>query len=313
MKRSQFSALVTAAVTASTMPARAATSPALRAGTGGVEEFALPFYAIQKGFFRDAGLNVELSMFTGGGLVTQAVLGGALDFGVTNSGSVSSAHARGLPLYLLAPGGLYSQAAPIAHAIVAKESAINDAAGLNGKTVAVTTLNDMIQAAAMAWMEKRGGDPKSVRWFELTSSQMAPGILAGRLDGAIIVEPAYTAIKDQVKAIGLPYEAVNNGRPFQTTGVIANKAWVDANPDLARRVTQVMLHTAEWANRNPAEEAVLLAQLTKMEAAKIASIPRVAYATKNDPGLVQPVIDVIARYGFIPKSFPAAELRAPGA
>ena len=313
MKRSQFVALTGAAMAARAVSAGAATSPTIRAGTGAVEEFALPFYAIQKGFFRDAGLNVELNMFNGGGLVTQAVLGGALDFGVTNSGSMSSAHVRNLPIYLLAPGGLYSANAPIAHFIVAKTSPINDAPGLTGKIIGVTTLNDMVQAAAMAWIDKHGGDSHSAHWFELTSSEMAPAIAVGRLDAAVIVEPAYTGIRDQVKTIGLPYEAVNGGKPFQTTGVIGNKTWVDQNPDLAKRVTQVMLHTADWANKNPAEEATLLAQLTKIDAAKIASIPRITYATKNDSGLVQPVIDVIARYGFIPKSFPAADLRMPGA
>ncbi|HEY5348955.1 MAG TPA: ABC transporter substrate-binding protein [Candidatus Lustribacter sp.] len=313
MNRAQFAALTGSAAAARAIPARAATSSSIRAATGTVEEFALPFYAVQKGFFRDAGLNVELSFLHGGGLITQAILGGAIDFGVTNSGSLSSAHVRGLPIYLLSPGGLYSTNAPIAHFIVAKTSSINDAPALNGKTIGVTTLNDMVQAAAMAWIDKHGGDAHSAKFFELTSTEMAPAIAGGRLDAAVIVEPQYTGIKDQVKLIGLPYESVNNGKPFQTTGAIGNKVWVDRNPALARRVTQVMFHTAEWANKNPAEEAVLIAQLTKIEAAKIAAIPRIAYATKSDPNLVQPVIDVMARYGFIPRSFSAAELRAPGA
>ena len=49
-----------------------------------------------------------------------------------------------------------------------------------------------------------------------------------------------------------------------------------------------------------------------MDATTIASYPRIPYATKYDPGLIQPVIDVMAKYGFIPKPFAAAELRAPG-
>jgi NitT/TauT family transport system substrate-binding protein len=294
------------------LPARAATAPAIRASTGAVEEFALPYYAAQKGFFRDAGLTVDLTVIAGGGLVTQAVIGGALDFGITNSGSMSSAHVRGLPVYLLSPGGLYSTTSPIAHLVVAKNSPINDAAGLNGKTIGVSTLNDMVQAAAMLWLDKHGGDSRAAKWFEVKSAEMAAAVAVGRLDAAIMVEPGYTGAKDQLKLIGLPYEAVNNGKPFQTTGVIANKAWVEQNPGLARRVTQVMLRVADWANAHPAEEETLLAQLTKIDAAAIASYPRIPYATKYDSGLIQPVIDVIARYGFIPKSFPAAELRAPG-
>jgi NitT/TauT family transport system substrate-binding protein len=311
MKRSQFAAVTTAALAARALPASA--DATIHLGTGPVEEFAVPYYAAQKGFFRDAGLSVDVSFFPGGALVTQAILGGALDGGVTNSGSMSSAHVRGLPLYLLAPGPLYTPRAPIAHFIVAKTSTIHDASGLAGKTIGVTTLNDMVQAAAMAWMDKRGVDARSAKWFEIKSAEMAAALQVQRIDAAVIVEPIYTSIKDTVKSIGLPYEAVNDGKPFQTGGAIGNKAWVDQNPDAARRLTDVLLHTADWANKHPADVAALLAQLTKMDVGTVASIPRITYATKNDPGFIQPVIDVIARYGFIPRSFPASELRAPGA
>jgi len=311
MNRSHFVAL-TGAVAASMWPARARSEGTLRIATGAVEEFAQPYYAMQKGFFRDAGLTVEVSVVPGGGLITQAVIGGALEAGITNSGSMSSAHVRGLPVYWLCPGGTYNGNSPIAHMVVIKGSPISTASDLNGKTVGVTTLNDMVQATGMQWMDKHGGDSKAAKWFEIKSAEMAAALSVGRIDAAIMVEPAYSGAKDQLKVIGFPYEAVNNGKPFQTAGLIGNKNWVDQNPDLARKVQQVILHTGDWANKNPAEVVTLLAQLTQIDPAAIRSYPRIPFATKFDPGLIQPVIDLLARYAIIPKSFPAAELRAPG-
>ena len=49
-----------------------------------------------------------------------------------------------------------------------------------------------------------------------------------------------------------------------------------------------------------------------VDPAAINSYPRVPYATKFDPGLIQPVIDVMVRYGFLPKPFLATDMRAPG-
>ena len=311
MNRSLFVASTSAAVAAGCL-SRAEAATTIRAATGAVEEFAQPFFAQQKGFFRDAGLTVDVTTIPGGGLVTQAILGGAIDVGITNSGSMSSAHARGLPVYWLCPGGVYSGNSPIAHLVVAKNSPINDAAGLNGKTIGVSTLNDMVQATGMMWMDKHGGDSRTPKWFEIKAAEMMPAIAVGRIDASIMVEPGYSSVKDQVKVIGFPYEVVNNGKPFQTAGLIGNKAWVDANPDLTRKVVQVTLHTADWANKNPAEVVTLLAQLTKIDAAVIQSYPRIPYATKMDPGLIQPVIDLLAHFNFLPKAFPAAELRAPG-
>ncbi len=311
MKRSHFVRVAGSAAAFIPAVVRAA-APSLHAGTGPVEEFALPYYAVQKGFFRDAGLDVDVALFNGGGLVTTAVINGTLNVGVTNSGSLSSAHVRGLPIYVIGPGGLYSPSAPLAHMIVAPNSPIDDAKGLAGKTIGVTTLSDMVQAAAMAWIDKRGGDSHASKFFEIPMVQMGPAILAGRLDAAVIVEPGYSAIKDKVKTIGFPYEAVNDGKPFQTTGAISNKEWATQNPELTRRVAAALLKTANWTNGNHAEVAVLLAQLTKIDPAVIASYPRTVFATKIDPSLIQPVINVMARYGFIPQPFSAAELRAPG-
>lgn len=314
MTRAQWIASAGAAgVVGAVRPASAADGPTIRLSTGAVEEFAEPYYAVQKGFFKDAGLNVDLSMLPGGGLVTQAVIGAALDAGVTNSGSMSSAHARGLPIYWLCAGGVYSPTSPIAHMVVAKNSPIANAAGLSGKIIGVTTLNDMVQATGMLWLDKHGGDSRAAKWYEIKAAEMAAAIQTGRIDAAIVVEPTYSSAKDGFKLLGLPYEAVNNGKPFQTAGLIGNKAWVDANPEPARKLVQVILHTADWANHNPGEEVALLAKLTSIDPAAIDSYPRIPYATRLDPGLVQPVIDVMARYGMLPRAFPASELRAPGA
>ena len=53
-------------------------------GVVGVEEAALPYYAQEKGIFKAAGLNVQLTVLPNGGSVSSAILGGALDGGVTN-------------------------------------------------------------------------------------------------------------------------------------------------------------------------------------------------------------------------------------
>lgn len=157
MSRSEVFALTGAALAATALPVRAQSTDTVRLGSVGVEEAAMPFYAQEKGLFKDAGLSVELSMFTNGGSVTQGMLGGAIDVGVTNSGSMSSAHVRGLPLYLLACGAMYSPASPIAHLIVNKTLGIKTAKDLTGRTLGVSTSREMIQATAMQWIDRNGG------------------------------------------------------------------------------------------------------------------------------------------------------------
>ena len=88
MKRSAMITISAAALAASTLPALAQTANTVRFGVVGVEEAALPYYAQEKGLFKAAGLDVTLTVLGNGGAVTSAVLGGALDVGITNSGSI---------------------------------------------------------------------------------------------------------------------------------------------------------------------------------------------------------------------------------
>lgn len=313
MRRAALLALSGAGFAAAALPARAQ-AETVRFGGAGVEESALPWYAQEKGFFKDAGVDVALSTFPNGGSITQGMLGGSIDVGVTNSGSMSSAYVRGLPLYLVACGALYSPSSPIAHLVVNKTLGIHSAKDLSGRTIAVSTLRDMVQATGMQWIDRNGGDSKSVNFVELPTPAQDAAILAKRIDGSIMVEPIYSESKNDVQQMGLTYEAVNDRKPFQTLGIAGNKDWVDRNPALARRLQAALHAAARWANdaRNHPEAVTLLVRWTKIDAAVIADYPRLTFAETNSPTLVQPVIDLMARYGILPRAFPAAELFASG-
>jgi NitT/TauT family transport system substrate-binding protein len=315
MKRSEMLALTAAAASAPAMASAQSDAPVIRCAAVGVEEGMLPTYAAQKGFFKAAGLNVEFQTFSGGGAVTQAVLGGAIDVGATNSGSLASAHAHGVDVYLLACGALYTPGAPIAHLAVNKTLGVKNAKDLAGKTLAVTTLHDMVQACVQSWIDRNGGDSKAVNFTELTAVQMPAAIVARRIDGAAIVEPIFSSAKNDVQDLGQPYSAVADGKPFQTLGIVCNKNFGDKNPALVKRFATVIHDTAKWANnpKNHAEVASILAAVTKLDPAVVAGIPRIVFAESNSAAYVQPVIDLMFRYQILPQRFGAAELFAPGA
>lgn len=305
---------LTALAVAASGRAADAQSETVRVGWPPVEESMLPFYAQEKGFFKAAGVDVALQQLPNGGSVTQAVLGGALDVGVTNSGSLASAHARGVPIYLLACGGLYTPQSPIAHLSVNKTIGVKNAKDLSGKTLAVSTIHDMIQATALLWIDRNGGDSKSVSFTELPPPQQAGAIASKRIDGAVIVEPFFTSAKADVLDLGETYSAVAGGKPFQTLGICANADWANKNPALAKKVAAAIHAAAKWANdpKNREECTTLIAQQTKVPLEVVSSYQRISYAEVNSPTLIQPVIDMMYHYEILPKTFAAAELFVPG-
>jgi ABC-type nitrate/sulfonate/bicarbonate transport system substrate-binding protein len=85
---------------------------------------------------------------------------------------------------------------------------------------------------------------------------------------------------------------------------------VSKNPDTVRRFIAVMKNAANWANAHPHESALMLAPHLKQTPADIEGSIRVFYGVDMTPDLVQPVIDVAARYGLLKKDFPASDLVA---
>jgi NitT/TauT family transport system substrate-binding protein len=314
MKRSAMISLSAAALGASALPALGQTADTVRFGIVPVEEAALAYYAQEKGFFKDQGLTVELTFLPNGGSVTAAILGNALDVGVTNSGSMSAAYLKGLPLQMLACGAVYSPASPISHLAVGKDSGIKSAKDLTGKTFSVSTLHDMIQGTVLAWVDKNGGDWKSINFIEMPPPQMAGAIVAKRIDGGAIVEPFFTSAKNDLFNLGYNYSAVNNDKSFQTLGIAAQKDWFAKNPATGKKVAAAIHEAGKWANnpKNHAECEKMLAAYTKIDPAIIAGYPRLSFAESNNPALLQPVIDMLAKYTFIAHGFSAGDLFAPG-
>jgi NitT/TauT family transport system substrate-binding protein len=313
MKRSTMLGVTGAALATGALPIGAQESPPIRCGFVAVEEGAPVYYAQQRGFYQRAGLQLELTQFPNGAAVAQGVVAGALDVGMTNSGSMSIAHARGVPVELIACVGMYTKESPLSHIAVDKNSGIRTAKDLAGKTVAISALRDMIHISALAWIDQNGGVSDSVKFIEIPFPQMADAILAHRVDAATIVEPFFSKSRNDLDEIGYNYVAMNAGKPFQTLGLVGNSAWVDRNVALANKLAGAVHAATHWANRNHDDCAQLLATLTKIDLSVITAYPRVAFAETNSPGYVQPVIDAMAHYGVIPKPFDAGALFTAGA
>ena len=119
---------------------------------------AAMFMAMEKGFFKAEGLEIETVPMAGGAVIVQGVTSGDLQFGWTNVISLYQAVVEGFDFKLIAGGATNVRGTNETHAIeVLKDSPIKGAKDLEGKTVAVNTLNNIVHLMAMAWVDKNGG------------------------------------------------------------------------------------------------------------------------------------------------------------
>lgn len=314
MRRSEAvaAALAAAAFLATALPLRAADAPAtIRVGATGNDAAAEVYYAAELGFFKKRGLDVQITSQRNGAAEAAAVAGGSLDLGEQNVMSMAHAHARGLNFVFIAPAAEYIDKAASTAMIVAKSSPLRTAKDLEGKTVAVSALHDLTETAAQAWIDKNGGDAKTVKWVEIPFPAMGAALQAHRVDAAMLVEPFVSDAKSVARSLGSAFDAI--GPRFMTTGWFATDAWLAKNADVASRFAAAIRRAGAWANDHHKESGEILVRYTRIKPSTLASMTRATYSLELAAGELQPAIDVGVRYGAIPRAMRASEIMWTGA
>lgn len=287
--------------------ARAQALTPIRVGQlGNTDASAEPLYAQGSGIYRKHGLVATVTSFTGGGAIVAAIAGGSLEAGFSNITSAVQAIQRGIPILALAPANLNVAGHNDALLVRSRESNVRTGGDLSGKIVAVTTLNGTLQLSAAQWIDKNGGDSRSVHFVEVPSSSMPASLKAGRVEAAMLSEPFLAQNKADVEELGDAFAAI---APRWVGAVfVASKAWATANPDAARRFAAAMRETARWANGHHADTAKILMPLTGIDAATFAAMDRSTFAETLSRETLQPPIDVAVKYGALKEPFDTAAL-----
>jgi NitT/TauT family transport system substrate-binding protein len=307
MKRATFASI--AAIATATTPAivRAQTLPKMRIGTFPAESYALAIYAKDQGFFARNGIDADVQYIaTASGGITAALVGGALEAGCISMGPTSNAHLRGIPIRLIAPGAIITSEAPTTALVVTKASGITSARDLNGKTIGVSVLKDVIHVAAVKWIDANGGDSKTLKIVEMTVPNGPPALESGRVDGYVLTEPLLTGTKDKFRALGYVYDVIS--RRTMISMHIAMQDWLDKNRDTGRRFVLAMRQAAQWANTNRDAAGAIVARETKIPLDVVARMNHVVYGETLDVATIQPQIDALAEYKYIDRRFNVAEV-----
>jgi NitT/TauT family transport system substrate-binding protein len=266
------------------------------------------FYGIDEGFFKKNGLDVQLQFFTNGAAVTAAVVGGSLDAGLSDLSSAIAAHARGIPITYVAPGLVYSDKAPTFAIAVAKTSTVRTAKDLHG-AFASSGLGNIAQLATEAWIDRNGGDLKSLKFLEMPPPVVQNALTQGTIQASTLNEPWLS----DAAGNGFHVILMTNGMApaYMLSGWVTTKEWAANNPGTLAKFVASVREASQWANRNQKASAPILAKYTKISEDVIGRMRRGQFIETWTNGLVQPVIDAAVKYGRIPTAFQAADIFYP--
>jgi NitT/TauT family transport system substrate-binding protein len=198
---------------------------------------ASTYLALDKGYFRDAGLDVTVERIDS--------LSKALALVATNriqvaQGGISAGYfnavAKGLPVIMALEGG----STPLYHQILVHpdlKDKIKAPADLKGRRVALSAPGSNAVYELGMMLASAGLRIKDIDIKYIAFSQMAIALANGAVDAALMVAP-FTDLAVEQK-IGHPWidpERFVNPLPMTNLAYVANIDWIKQNGDVARRL-----------------------------------------------------------------------------
>jgi NitT/TauT family transport system substrate-binding protein len=305
-------ALAPLALLGATRSARAALEPLQIAGVPS-EDMTDCYYAVKTGMFAHNGLDVSLVATSSGAAATAAVVSGTYPIGKSSLLALMNAHLKGIPLVAVAPAILNEPQNPRSLLQIAPDSPYKTGADLNGKTIGVPALGDATTVAIRAWVDKTGGDWHSLKFVEFPNAALEAAIVAHRVDAAILQTPQLDISLEAGTTKTLSYANEAIAPRFILAGYVALADWTLHHTDEVRTFASTLAAATTYVNTHRPETAPVVAEFTKATLANVAKMHRTTNPTVLDPALIQPLIDAAAKYGILPRSFPAREILWAGA
>jgi NitT/TauT family transport system substrate-binding protein len=233
-------------------------------GNFGRDSYA--WVAKEKGFFKDAGFDVEIKPGQGTGMVIQTIVGGQADFGPIDLTGGLLQFGNGQAKDFVAVAAI--QQRTMAAIATVEGKGIASPKDLEGKKLADTPTS-VVRNLFPTYARMAGVDASKVTWVNGEAQALIGTLAAGTVDGIgqfVVGQPTIETVTKK-KAVLLPYSNVMQdlyGNVLITSSKIAKE-----KPEMVKRFTQALMKGLEYSLTNPQEAGEILKK--NVPAADVAS------------------------------------------
>lgn len=210
--------------------------------------------AEQLGYFKDEGLQVEISDFAGGSKALQAMVGGSADVVSGAYEHTISMQAKGQPITAFVLQGR----APQIVMVVSNKTMPNyrSVADLKGKKIGVSAPGSSTSMMANFVLAKGGLKPSDVSFIGVgTSAGALSAMRSGQIDAMANLDPVITMLeqKKEVRVIAdtrtLKDTNTVFGGPMPAATLYAPQAFLQKYPNTAQALTNAMVRSLKWLQK----------------------------------------------------------------
>jgi len=248
----------------------------------------LPLYVgLERGIFKDAGLNVEGAKFASAQQVAEAMIAGRVHGSAngTASAALALAEITSPNLFKIICSNPSNRTLVLDEFVVPKDSPIKAISELAGKRVASGPGIQNVTLAKII-LEKNGIANPQVT--ELPIGQHVPALAAGQIDAVYTLEPTGTAgrLKGLTRVLEpgviAKYVLGDPDAPWFGGSASITTALLKDRPDLARRYVTAYAAAVDWVRKNPAESRKHLDGFTAIEESLVKEVPLAGFTLYNE-------------------------------
>lgn len=297
---------------------RAQSTPKIRVGFWPVAS-GIPFFAaVEKGYFKEAGLDVEPLKLASPQQVAEAMIAGRAEGSANGTGSAALGIAE-----IAQPGLLKifctnptNQKFVLDQFIVAKDSPIKAISELSGKKVACGPgVQNVVLARTV--LERAGARNYTV--VELPIGQHIASIAAGQVDACYTLEPTGTVgrlngtTRNLEVGVIAKYVLGDPMAPWHGGSASLTTEFIRKHPDITQRYIAAYKRGVDLVKNRPAEARPALKGYTAIEGALTDEVPMADYMmstefTPSDVAYFQKFFDLFTERGIFSRKVDVATL-----
>jgi NitT/TauT family transport system substrate-binding protein len=269
--------------------------------------------AIDKGFYKEAGLDVTIEPGNGSQTTAQLLSVGKYDIGFADSSPVMKLISQGAKMKVLAT---ILQGNP--NAVTAlRKSGLQSVADIKGRSVAMPTAGSQVSMFPLV-LAANNLKESDIKLVNMPPEAMVSALMRGTVD---VILGSVDQYDIQLRNQGQEFDSflfIDSGAPTVSTSITATESFLAKNPDIAKKFVAASLKGWYAALDNPAEAVAAMKKIfpdaneklapAQIEATRLLMcVNHARFVGKALPPQWEDTVNIFAKIGLLPANIPASK------
>lgn len=288
----------------------AAAQTRITIGVPPVPEFVLPMIAVEKGYFRDHGIDATIRVIPGGQSMPAALQSDSLQIAALSTASLIQVTDSGLDLVIVSGGAIASVDDTNYGIVAGANSGIEKPGDFVGKKIGTPGLGSFFHIMAREWFRRNGVDWRKITFVESTFPQLADLLKARTVDAVLSTNPFLQ--RAAIPGIGAKVFYIATDLPDRLPPFIyaTSRTWADAHRDAATGFKLAMDKAIAFEERDMPATLEIFGKYVKMPPEILKTLTINKLDTNVTPQQVQLWVDMMEKQDML-RNFKSPEALFP--